>query len=501
MSAGSRSMTHRPGQDYRELLKAGLVLLTLTLATRAWTFGNPVVGLDEQFYLTIGDRLLRGDLLYVDIWDRKPIGLFLIYGFACWAFAAPVLGYQMLAVIAIVATGCVLFAIARRLTSFAPALAGAAAYPAWLTVFSGMGGQASIFYNLLMAAAAAMVVAVIARADDRGLTRQGCAIMLLTGLAIQIKYTVVFEGIYFGLTLLTAGWMRGRSLVRLGGDAVVWVACALAPTLAAYAVYFAIGHGAEFIDANFVSIFGDREPSLPTAFGRLAGLTIGISPFLICAWIAARRWRTGNEAGSREARWIIGWAAAAFAGFLVYGVWFDFYVLPLLAPFGVVAALAFGCMERWRRAAAVVVGLGIAGGIGRALVQLPDPGSAQEMARLTQLVQPHLGQGCAYVNEGLPLLYYSTRSCLPSRYIFPEHLTGLRYQHSLGIEQLDELDRIFARRPTVVIKSTIPDEDTRREARALLEAQLARHYRRVDEVPVGADRYEIHALVKSEPAR
>ena len=34
-------------------------MLALTLATRAWTFGNPVNGLDEQFYLTIGERLLE----------------------------------------------------------------------------------------------------------------------------------------------------------------------------------------------------------------------------------------------------------------------------------------------------------------------------------------------------------------------------------------------------------------------------------------------------------
>ena len=487
-------MTHRPHHAFRELLKAGLVLLALTLATRAWTFGNPVIGLDEQFYLTIGDRLLRGDLLYVDIWDRKPVGLFLIYSFACWAFAEPVLGYQILAVIAIVATSCVLFAIARRLTSFIPALAGAAAYPAWLTVFSGMGGQAAIFYNLPMTAAAAMVVAVVARADDHGLTRRGCAIMLLTGLAIQIKYTVIFEGIYFGLTLLIAGWMRGRSLVRLGSDATAWIACALAPTLAVCGVYFAIGHGAEFVDANFVSIFGDKDPSPMTALGRLAGLTIGISPFLICAWIAARRWRSGDASGWPQARWIIGWAAAAFAGFLVYGVWFDFYVLPLLAPFSVVAALAFVATAKWRWAAALLVGLGVAGGIGRAVAELPNPGNAQEVARMTKLVQPHLGQGCIYVNEGLPLLYSLTRSCLPSRYIFPEHLTGLRYQGSLGTDQLGELERIFARRPTVVIKSTTPDDDTRPAARALLDAHLGRDYRLVGTGSVGAVLYEIHAL-------
>ena len=56
-----------------------LVLTLVALVVRARTFGNPVIGFDEQFYLLVGDRMLHGALPYVDIFDRKPIGLFLLY--------------------------------------------------------------------------------------------------------------------------------------------------------------------------------------------------------------------------------------------------------------------------------------------------------------------------------------------------------------------------------------------------------------------------------------
>ena len=56
-----------------------LALTALTFAVRAPTFGNPFLGFDEQFYLLVGDRMLHGALPYVDIFDRKPIGLFLLY--------------------------------------------------------------------------------------------------------------------------------------------------------------------------------------------------------------------------------------------------------------------------------------------------------------------------------------------------------------------------------------------------------------------------------------
>src|SRR5271168_2846811 len=54
-------------------------LLASALLVRAQTFNNPVLGFDEQFYLLVGDRMLDGAVPYVDIFDRKPIGLFLIY--------------------------------------------------------------------------------------------------------------------------------------------------------------------------------------------------------------------------------------------------------------------------------------------------------------------------------------------------------------------------------------------------------------------------------------
>src|SRR5438874_1960984 len=59
-----------------------LLLLTAfaaALATRIWLFGDPVIQVDEQFYLLAGDRILQGAIPYVDIWDRKPIGIFLLY--------------------------------------------------------------------------------------------------------------------------------------------------------------------------------------------------------------------------------------------------------------------------------------------------------------------------------------------------------------------------------------------------------------------------------------
>jgi len=75
-----RQKRWQTGLSGRALLDVAPLLLILLFALAFWSsqFGNPDVDFDEPFYLLVGERLLHGDIAYVDIWDRKPIGLFLI---------------------------------------------------------------------------------------------------------------------------------------------------------------------------------------------------------------------------------------------------------------------------------------------------------------------------------------------------------------------------------------------------------------------------------------
>lgn len=56
-----------------------LLLLIAAFVTRGALFGNPLVHSDEGFYPLVGDRMMHGAWPFVDIFDRKPVGLFLIF--------------------------------------------------------------------------------------------------------------------------------------------------------------------------------------------------------------------------------------------------------------------------------------------------------------------------------------------------------------------------------------------------------------------------------------
>ncbi|WP_447411813.1 hypothetical protein, partial [Clostridium perfringens] len=78
--------------------------------------------------------------------------------------------------------------------------------------------------------------------------------MALVGIALQIKYSVLLEGVFFGLWLLADEWRRAKRPAALLGYGAALVALALLPTALAAAAYAAIGQWDAFVYANFLSI-------------------------------------------------------------------------------------------------------------------------------------------------------------------------------------------------------------------------------------------------------
>lgn len=488
-----------PNASRTEWLRALALLAVFVIVIRGWSFGNPVVHIDEEFYLFGGQRILSGELPFIDFWDRKPFGLFLLYAPA-HAFPDPVIGYQVMAALAVTLTAWVVFIMCRPLAGFAAALAAAAAYAAWLPLFGGIGGQTPVFYNLPMAAAAVLTLRRISRDDTAGLTRGGCAIMLLAGVAMQIKYSAVFEGAFFGLSLLWAGWSHGRARLRLAADAALWIAVALAPTLCVWGFYASLGFGPQFVEANFLSVLTDKVP-MAIALPGLVWQSLALAPFWLCGWAVWRHWRQPGCPGRREAIWFLAWSAVAYAGYLVLGKWSDHYILPLLLPFGAMTALAFDTLPKRRAVMALVVGVGLAAGLARAVFDRGEWGNRTEAMQLAALVERHLGHGCLYVTDDIPILYVLTRACYPTAYIYPDHLILARYTPALGVDQAEEMRKTLARRPSVIVFYNDPDSAYAPQARGILNREIAADYRLAGTVKVGAKPFQVFARKDSGPER
>lgn len=469
-----------------------LTALILTLAAFAlrWPhFGDPAYHVDEEFYLLVGDRILHGALPYVDIWDRKPVGLFLIYAAARAVGGDGVLSYQLLATGCAAATAGTIARIARHRASEPAAIWAGIAYLVWIETVEGGGGQAPVFYNLPMALAAALVMEAGAVRDLRLWRRHAFIAMVLAGVAIQIKYSAVVEACFFGLALSWQRTRHGPAASALSEIALLALV-ALAPTLVVFAIYAALGHGGAFWFANFVSIFL-RAPTDPAELQRRLGtFLVQLVPLTICfatgiAWTLRDRDRRARG----WALFMLGWTGAALAGCAIVGEFYPHYLLPLFVPLAIGSAAAF----RPRPLGLTLAGL---------LVWLPfhhldypdfaaTSRSKAEIANLAALVPPEVTNGCMLMFDGPPVLYLRTHACTLSRFVFPDHLSAAMENGAIGVDPVAELRRVLAQHPIAIITSTVQVRAPNLRTYRVLNAVLRRDYRLAGSSPVAGRKIDV----------
>lgn len=468
---------------------AGLLLLVAaTFLIRARYFGNPFIGVDEQFYLLVGDRMLHGAVPYVDIWDRKPAGLFLLFAAIRTLGGDGILQYQLVAAGFAAATAVTIAIIARRISAAGAALVAGLAYIPALAMNGGAGGQTPVFYNLPMALAALILIDLAMRSSDaREVRRRGAVVMLLVGIALQLKYSAVFEGLYFGLALMALSWRAAPRQPTILADAAGWIAAALAPTVLAFVCYAYMGQTQAFLYANFVSIAARGADPVHQTIADLRHVIVRITPFLVA--IIMGEWLLRDygapwlkeRGGSDGHRFAIGWLIAALLGFAAFGSFYNHYALPLLVPLAVVSApsytIAYRCAGR-AMAAVVLLVLFIAYPLEANKLERRhgDAGYAREIAAV---LAANLHGRCPYIFYGDPILYHLTGACLPSRWPFPFHLSLTREAGALGVDPIAEATRIMDARPPVVLDRRGEDENVNVAVQRLVRARLVRDYRLV----------------------
>ena len=485
----------RAGLSVRAGISSPVLFLAVALAVRLLMLGKPAFQSDEQFYLLVGQRMAQGALPFVDIWDRKPWGLFAIYRGVYLVPFDPVLTYQLLGLVCSVLTALVIERMAGWIAPPRAAQAAGLVYLLWQVVFNAALGQAPVFYNLPVALAAMLVIEACQRRADPLLWRRALLPMLLLGIAMQIKYTVLFEGIGFGLLLLARGRADGWRLPRLAGVGALWLLVALTPTAAVMTGYALTGHFDAFVQSNFLSIFG-RATDHADAYAQLAKEALAMTPFALAILLAPKRLSPVRGDMPAALPTLRIWAIFAIAGFLVFGTWYDHYLGPVLVPLAILAAPALGRTkkgERWY--GHLLIGLGLIGAVLVPAFQVREKGTAEDFGIASDLIARELHGRCLYVYEGDSALYRTTNACIPTRFAYPSHLNAMNEAGALGVDPVAEVSRVFASKPGVVVVSessrpNLPNVKTH----ALVHRQLAESYQRYAGVTLGTRKYGLYRL-------
>ncbi len=448
-----------------------VVLALVALATRALWFGDPVADFDEQLYSLIGWRMTHGDLPYVDLWDRKPFGLFAIYAFAHWLFGPGPAAYQIVAGASAIAGAILVYALSLELVDRVSATIAGALYLMLMAAYGSYSGQSEIFHVPLMLAML-WLVRNPARPDAG---RRALIAMLVGGLALQVKYTVLPQCLFFGVYALYGRWRAGSSAPELARLAALFAFLGVLPTIAVALLYFWWGGFDAFWFANFVSFF-ERAPTPFFERRELAGVTelaalVGLGLYAALRLNAPRSWSTyGLYAG---------WAIAALATVQLPATVYLYYYGALVPPAILLALPLIDCKApgRFLPAAALLIGLlCILNPLDRYFY---SQGERRTEARLSAAIASHVSsqRDCLYVFDGPTALYRTTGTCLPTRFVYPDHLNNALEAHSLEVDQPTEIARILAHRPGVLVTANLPVTFQRRENLALIDEAVRRRYR------------------------
>lgn len=448
------------------------LLLLVALILRCDTFGDPNLHGDENFYLSVGAAMHHGALPYVDVWDRKPFGLFVIYWLIAAVSTAP-LFYQLVATLFAAATAWAIAEIARRWVKPQGSLLAGVCYLLWLGPLQGYGGQSPVFYNLFMAAAALLVLRALPALDRGRVPWTVPLAMLLAGASITVKTSAVFEAVFLGLL---CSWHLHRSGAPTLRQAALWALIGAAPALLIALAYGLNGHWAEYWHAMVTSNLS-KTPHWPTTWLRFRLMILLLTPIIAVAAF-------GLLEHQREARRFTAlWLGAAFLGLLSVPNFYPHYAMPMLVPLCLAAAAFFtrGGLGRIAIVAIACLSLFLS-----PIFQFGHMAQSRAaMAALTKAVREHAGGGRLLVYDGPPQLYMLTGQRFITPLVFPTHLSHLIEKDVSHLSTLGEMRRVLALRPGVVVLARdVRNTPLNAETRVLVDGYVRVNCRRIDMVLV-----------------
>ncbi|HEX3220060.1 MAG TPA: hypothetical protein VHU77_08575 [Candidatus Limnocylindria bacterium] len=298
--------------------------------------------LDAAVFAEVAERMRAGAMLYVDAWDHKPPGVYLLLVAArtLLPWFGPWLVSWIVSVLATAATATTLHAICRRL--------GLSALACWVAAVGALvvmgqyltalgGGLTEPFATLLLAVALLLALGSWGRDDQ--LVRPA-AVGAVLGLAAMLSVQVL-------PAILPIGWLmiprNGKSAATGISVLVAGIAGFLAPLVLVAAWLTVIGSFGGATDAvlTYTAAYRSVAGRTGVALGGpvLAWTLLALLFLAVPAAMGAAEGRRRGGVWSAAALASMAWIGIAIVSFAVQGRLFAHYVIPLSIPLALLAGL------------------------------------------------------------------------------------------------------------------------------------------------------------------
>jgi len=375
-------------------------------------------------------------------------------------------------------------------------------YAAACTALGGIGGQAEVFCNLLIAAAFYLVIRNLDSLKSGELSREIHCVMFLLGTAITIKQTSIFPSLFLGLLvsalLLRSGWSK----LATSRAAMQFVMAGVLPSALIAGAYWIAGYWAEFFHAMVTSNLTKGREAETETFARAMLMLARLAPLITLALLSVLLQRFRAERLQMHVLRLLGWLVSVVIGLFVVPNFFLHYALPLSVPLAILAAPVLD-----RKGVGLIIALPSISIL--ALSNFPfDLGrvhrSNASIAILASAMRDHAPRGTALVFDG-PVYLYALSGLRPlSPLVFPNHLSQETERNVSPYDTNREVRRILENGPGAVVISANPSTaNPNVEAWRLVTSYVARHCQPIESRTVsswGVSDSEIRVFGDCEPA-
>ncbi|MDV2993407.1 MAG: Undecaprenyl phosphate-alpha-4-amino-4-deoxy-L-arabinose arabinosyl transferase [Chroococcidiopsis sp. SAG 2025] len=448
---------------------------------------------DEGLYFLIARDWIAGKLPYTEIWDNKPIGIYLIYSLGIFLFGNSVFSTAIMACIAVTITCFILYKFGMSIGNGQRQLGLIAGllYATFSTGNDELAANTEIFFAVFTTFSFYQLFQVNTENSVRRNSLRLFIIGLAMGIALSIKQVIIFE--FIAIFIFTAIALRflppktKRYRIKYLCQIYVFLLFGfLLPTILIVFYFWINGHFNDYISANFTAnllrVTGER-----VTLARLAsGLTIQIKRnlFLLLGLLATPIYmimigkKNLGENRKLTYLYLLVWIFAALLGISSPKSFYPNYfiqVLPSLALLNAYlinsAILNFNKVTNIKSIILLSFIL-ITPIFNNLYYQIQLSGKyiyfrsikgIEDWGNTPSAIARYLNRRVSSTDYIYVFNYHAVIYCLvpakvPTRYAFPLFITT-KLANITGKEPAKELDAIMAKKPLYVIKSSVGAEN------------------------------------------
>ena len=431
-----------------------LFFMAISVVLRFFSFFPSLLGHDESTYMVIGRDILNGKNLYTDVFDTKPVGIFLFYAGLEFVFGSSIFMKRLVFALVVGATSFFIFLVSRKMFKTNKiAIASGIIYVFYTSIWNyhGRSPNTELLFNFFTILGLFFFMKKVAGNFFFG----GLSI----GMGFMVKYLVLFDLFAF---LLYFFILEIKALQK-GNFMRVFFRYALASL--AFLLPFAVTNLYFWLSPYF-SDFHYITYQLPQEYGGSPSLTRYsimliefLGKFLPITFFVLYVLMKKNRGFQIQHSWFLAlWVFCVLWAIYIPGKEMSHYTIQLMLPFSMIAGFFFhpdfkkDNITRFvfsGKTGSVLLTVLIAAIIFLGIKDdFLSPDYPKEVARHIQLDFTNHDE--VYVSNYEQIIYYLLETESPTKYVHSTLLFSKKHTY-LPVDRKKEVERIIMRKPKYVL--------------------------------------------------